>query len=346
MRIVYLTVSVNYVSGGMRVILEHADRLKQRHHNVEIWTMEREIKPWLPCKTPIYFINDAISHSLDILVITDASFLFNDFWKKITAKKYFFLVQHDIELICRESGNHIHADQLKELFHRTFPKEIRIIAVSRWIQERFFQQYQADSILVRNGIDAGLFHQTLPLLQNQTQRLLFFYDPQTWKGISDIISAINVIKKTYFDVGIIAVGGVMPSLFGNSSVTQGQHWSFFWPVIYFNHPLQEDLAKIYSSASVFISSSWCEGFGLPGLEAMACGVPVVTTDSGGIKEYAVNEKTALVVPPRNPQALADGISRILNNEQLRNKLIKNGLKKVKEFNWGKSIDELEKVFKC
>ena len=64
---------------------------------------------------------------------------------------------------------------------------------------------------------------------------------------------------------------------------------------------QPALGREYDAVSRFAVGSWFEGFGQPGLEALACGVPLVTTDNGGCREYAVHEETALMVPPGTPR---------------------------------------------
>ena len=74
---------------------------------------------------------------------------------------------------------------------------------------------------------------------------------------------------------------------------------------------QVALGREYDASRVFVVGSWFEGFSQPGLEALACGVPLVTTDNGGCREYAANEETALVVPPRDPQSMASAIRRLL-----------------------------------
>ena len=67
---------------------------------------------------------------------------------------------------------------------------------------------------------------------------------------------------------------------------------------------QAALGREYDAARVFAVGSWFEGFCQPGLEALACGTPLVTTDNGGCREYAIDGETALVVPPRD--AAGDG----------------------------------------
>jgi GT2 family glycosyltransferase len=107
---------------------------------------------------------------------------------------------------------------------------------------------------------------------------------------------------------------------------------------------QSALGREYDAARVFVQGSWFEGFGQPGLEALACGVPLVTTDNGGCREYARDEETALVVPPRDAPAMAAAIERILDDPSLAEKLAANGLDVVeRDFNWERRTDEFATV---
>lgn len=101
------------------------------------------------------------------------------------------------------------------------------------------------------------------------------------------------------------------------------------------------LAREYDAARVFAVDGWFEDFCQPGLEALACGVPLVVTDTGGCREYAIDGETALVVPPGDPVAMANAIRRLLNDEVLANKLVANGLDLVaRDFDWEQRTDEL------
>jgi glycosyltransferase involved in cell wall biosynthesis len=107
----------------------------------------------------------------------------------------------------------------------------------------------------------------------------------------------------------------------------------------------DTLAKLYSSSDVFIFTSYRESFGLPPLEAMACGTPVVTTDCGGDRDYAVNGYNALVVPPGDPQALARAVIEILTNSNLRERLVEAGLATVKQWTWDRVVDRFEEALR-
>jgi len=103
---------------------------------------------------------------------------------------------------------------------------------------------------------------------------------------------------------------------------------------------QPDLGRAYAAAEVFVVGSWFEGFCQPGLEALACGVPLVTTDNGGCLEYAVDGVTALVVPPRDVGAMAAAIDRLRGDRVLAAELVANGLDLVAEsFDWEVRTDE-------
>jgi len=93
----------------------------------------------------------------------------------------------------------------------------------------------------------------------------------------------------------------------------------------FSHVDDETLAKLYSGSDVFIFTSYRKGFGLPPLEAMASGAAVVTTDCGGVRDYAVDGYNSLVTQPGDPSAIANAVIKILNNQRLRDSLIQGGL---------------------
>jgi GT2 family glycosyltransferase len=104
---------------------------------------------------------------------------------------------------------------------------------------------------------------------------------------------------------------------------------------------QPDLGREYDAAQVFVVGSTFEGFCQPGLEALACGVPLVTTDNGGCREYARDAQTALVVAPGDAGAMADAIGRLLDDEVLAKELVGNGLEVVaRDFDWEARTDEL------
>ena len=105
----------------------------------------------------------------------------------------------------------------------------------------------------------------------------------------------------------------------------------------------EELSLLYNQADIFLSTSTCEGFGLPLLEAMACGVPVVATDSGGIREFCEDRVNCLIVTSDAPEDLVAATEELLYDEALRSRLIANGLETARLWKWEKLIDRFEEL---
>ena len=100
----------------------------------------------------------------------------------------------------------------------------------------------------------------------------------------------------------------------------------------------EDLPVLYGAADVFAFPSLYEGFGLPVLEAMACGTPVVASSTSSLPEVAGD--AALLVPPEDTHALADSLWRLLDDSALRNQLRARGFERVKLFVWRNAAQSL------
>lgn len=104
----------------------------------------------------------------------------------------------------------------------------------------------------------------------------------------------------------------------------------------------EDLPAIYNLADLHIFPSLYEGFGLPVLEAFACGCPVVTTKTGCTKE--VTGDAAILADPYSINDIAEKMELVLTNNKLRESLVKKGFERVKEFSWEKCAHETIQVF--
>lgn len=104
----------------------------------------------------------------------------------------------------------------------------------------------------------------------------------------------------------------------------------------------KDLVIIYNLATVYCQPSFYEGFGLPVLEAMACGTPVVTSKKASLPE--ITRKAAVLVDPYDINDIANGLTVAIEDEDLREDLIEKGLKQVKNFSWEKVANETYKVY--
>lgn len=105
----------------------------------------------------------------------------------------------------------------------------------------------------------------------------------------------------------------------------------------------KDLPALYSGATAFVFPSFYEGFGLPVLEAMACGTPVITSNSTALAEIFGN--AALLIPPDSPEEIAHALRTIAEDGSFTNRLRGQGLKKARELTWEKSTRETESILR-
>jgi glycosyltransferase involved in cell wall biosynthesis len=101
--------------------------------------------------------------------------------------------------------------------------------------------------------------------------------------------------------------------------------------VIFTGPIFDDLPIIYNLADIFLFPSYYESFGAVVLEAMACGTPVIASNTGGIPEVAGD--SAILISAMNINQLADGIIKLISSENLRKSLIEKGLERTKKFSW-------------
>jgi glycosyltransferase involved in cell wall biosynthesis len=104
----------------------------------------------------------------------------------------------------------------------------------------------------------------------------------------------------------------------------------------------DDLPALYSGARCFVYPSFFEGFGLPPLEAMNCGVPVVAGNRTSLVEVVGD--AGILVDPLNPEAIASGLSQVLSDEDLREELGSRGLERSRLFNWRETAKRTLEVY--
>ncbi|MFA6570504.1 MAG: glycosyltransferase family 4 protein [Bacteroidota bacterium] len=163
------------------------------------------------------------------------------------------------------------------------------------------------------------------------------------KGINYLLDAILLIKKKIKDIKLIVVGK------GDNIKNYKkyvQKISLEKNVIFTGFVSSNKLPEYYTGSNVTVlpTNNSSEGFGMVLLEANACGKPIVGTNVGGIPCVIDNYINGLLVPPKNPQALADAITKILTNPSLAKKMGEKGYKKViKNFTWEKQINKTREL---
>jgi glycosyltransferase involved in cell wall biosynthesis len=209
---------------------------------------------------------------------------------------------------------------------------------------RLAKELGADRIrMLPNGVDIDKFTidpTDVPTQDREENLVLFVGRLESRKGIHVLLSSLDLLKTP---VNLVLVGPNYSDEYSRKILSQvenekrkGKH-----TIAYRGSPNLDDLVKWYKKASIFVCPSLCETFGIVNIEAMSCGTPVIASDIEGIRDIIENGKDGLLVPPNNPSALAGSVQYLLDNENVRTKLGKEGRKKVeREFSWRAIAEKL------
>jgi glycosyltransferase involved in cell wall biosynthesis len=158
-----------------------------------------------------------------------------------------------------------------------------------------------------------------------------------------ILKAFSIVHKEKNDLKLV-LGG---KGWKNSEVIKfAQHEKILKNIVFTGFLPLEDVIKLLNLAEIFLFPSFFEGFGMPNLEAMACGCPVITSNAFAIPEV-VNDAALILKNNSDAIELADKINQLLSDKDLRTNLIKKGLERVKLYSWEKSaLTVLEIYDKC
>jgi glycosyltransferase involved in cell wall biosynthesis len=160
------------------------------------------------------------------------------------------------------------------------------------------------------------------------------------KNVDRLIEAFSILRRRGNDAKLLIIGDEISKypnlrrLVHRFQLHQYVRFLGFIP--------DETLAVLYRLATVFVFPSLYEGFGLPPLEAMASGTPVITSNVSSLPEVVGD--AALLIDPMSPSAIAAAMARVLNDSALRQDLVRRGYERVKAFSWERSVRRVREVY--
>jgi glycosyltransferase involved in cell wall biosynthesis len=323
------------IAGGVRAILTYADRLARRGHEVTVivpgarawWGGVRQdpLPGWL---------GDFAARVRWVArwkpgALPDADAIVATAWQSAPvvaaapdrAGRRFYLIQH------YESLYHGRAD----LVDWTYGLPLTKIVISTWLRDVMRERFRTDAEVIVTPVDSALFHPVEDARPAGPPRVLMLHHEYVWKGVADGFEAVARARASGARFALVGFG-VKPPRDGA-------------PYDEFHADLpQAELARLYSSAAIYLCPSWDEGLGMPSMEAMACGSALVTYDNGGSRDYARDGQTALVAPRRDAAALGDALARLLGDEALRRRLGEAGRAHVcGTFRWDDAVVRMENL---
>ncbi|MFC1598713.1 glycosyltransferase family 4 protein [Patescibacteria group bacterium] len=161
------------------------------------------------------------------------------------------------------------------------------------------------------------------------------------KNFEGLIKAFEILKSQYkLDYQLVLGGQADPNYPNiNEAIANSAYKE---DIITTGFIADKDLPAIYSAAEIFVIPSFYEGFGLIGLEAMACGTPVVSSEVTSLPE--IMGEAALYFDPNNHQQMAETINKVLTDQQLKDLLIDKGFNQVKKYSWQKCAQQILKLY--
>ena len=210
----------------------------------------------------------------------------------------------------------------------TWKLPLRKVVISRWL-EQVARSLGETADYIPNGLDFAAFGLDVPPEERDPHTVAILYHTSDWKGSADGLRALHMAKARVPELKALMFGVFSPP-------PDLPNW-----IEYYQNPPQRKLREIYNRAAVFLSPSWTEGWGLPPSEAQQCGAALIVTDIGGHREFAHQEKTALLSPPKNAGALAANVVRMLEDRELRLRLARQGHINIQQFTWDRAVTKFE-----
>ena len=152
------------------------------------------------------------------------------------------------------------------------------------------------------------------------------------KGLKYLLGAYGKLKWQWPNLRLLVVGPGNPDVDSIRIMSERN----LQDIVFTGEVSPEDKIRYYKSADIYCSpATGKESFGIVLLEAMAAGKPIVASSIPGFSSVVTNGREGLLVPPKDDNALAEAIDKLLKNADLRNELAENGKQKVQEFRWDK-----------
>ncbi|MDR1792522.1 MAG: glycosyltransferase family 4 protein [Bacteroidales bacterium] len=273
-----------------------------------------------------------------------------DGWLCLHTKTKTINVIHDLNFEhLPQFTSYINKLYLRYFFPR-FAKRADILAtVSHFSKEDIVKTYKIPEqkmIVAGNAVSEDFFeisneqkHQTRLQYSNSDQYFIFVGSLHKRKNIDNILYAFDLFKENGCSFKLIFAGEKKYLSKDTEQIINQSEYKH--DIIFTGYLATAEINRLVSAATGLLYVSYFEGFGVPILEAFACGTPVITSNITAMPEIAGD--AALIVDPNNVDNIARAMADIATNTALRQLLIDKGKQRLKEFSWEKSADILWKA---
>ncbi len=266
----------------------------------------------------------------------DKNVIYHSLYYRVPQKPKGPVVVHVYDMIQELFGGTAKTIQFKK---KAFDVADLIISISESTKKDLCKLYPIDpaKVVVAYPGVSEIFFKDRNVVKQEKERPYMLYvgaRDYTYKNF-DFLLDVFIKKKYFLDFNLILVSGEKELTSAQKEIIKKYNQGT-WLRQEFG--TDEALADLYANATIFIYPSLYEGFGIPPLEAMACGCPVVASNASSIPEVVGD--AGLLFNPKDPSNLAEKIERVLNDKELAKNLIEKGKIRARQFTWDAMADKV------
>lgn len=214
---------------------------------------------------------------------------------------------------------------------------------------RFFKKiYDREVFVNPNGIDLERFKDLSKenirkrlKIEEDEKIIIFVGTLRPVKGIKYLIKAMKIIRQKNEDARLMLIGDGEERAYLENLVKELNLKNY---VKFIEKVKNENVPEYMVTSDVFVLPSLSESFGIVNLEAMASGLPIVTTKVGGLPEVVKDGETGFLVEPKNPEQIAEKALLILEDDELRKRISRNNKEEVRKYSWESVVERLEEIY--
>ncbi|CAM4411710.1 glycosyltransferase family 4 protein [Paenibacillus alkaliterrae] len=331
--IVYVLEST-VLSGGIKNVFEQVDRLADLGYRTQLFALGDQ-PAWFPLNTkvrkfPNYAMMQKELKSMNAIKIATwwktLSIVLNSCDPRQGGRGIPFYLVQDIE-----ESYYPHWPAMQEKVRQTYRMPVHLLTIADWTAKQLDQRFGREATNISIAIDLNV------LKPNRTRE----YDPnrilacsrksQHLKGFHVTVEAVEEVYRKLGSCSFVTFGLEDPQI---SEI----------PHIHYHGPDDRMVAELYANCGVFVQTSFHEGFGLPILEAMACGAPVVATNADGNEEFCHDGWNCVLVEKGDVEGVVRGMLRVLTDREFADYLSVNGRETARKYTWTRVLQNLDDVF--
>lgn len=321
------------VCGGSKIILEYANRLAKKGHKINIVTYD-EYPDWYELSDKINFVKVPENEDIE-KYIPNSDVVVPTSWKCIRKA---IKANKGPVVFFEQGGSHLfEIDRLSEIKRKVVYDRMQlppfIYTVSKYSAEKIEEIYGRRSSIIYNALESKIFYpREKERNENEISITIVGSEDFKFKNVGEVLEVIRELKEKY-QIKLNWITQTEPKI----NIEEGKN-----AIV---NPEQKIIGDVLRNTDIYICNSEYESFGLPTLEAMTCGATVITTDTGGMRDFIIDRENALVIKHHNKEDMKEKIEMLINDKNLMHKMSQNGIATASKFNWDNTILSMEKYFR-